>query len=1436
MMVGANASLLSDGVSRAESLLLNDYPHAESHIALVSTEGRTGSSKESSYEELAIHKNRVVWTTNGSLRKKFTLQSEVVQACLVDFPEGGDLDVVAVLQTTQLTTCTQGGQLYDTAMPGGLSIQSMWPCTAGVLLQATSNVATLLLTHPLEEPKPVLAELSLRSRRPGSYAGWSGERIVWSGRELPWVATYSEAASRLALWRIRTAVVPRGAAGNLPDLPAATPLQMQGGMPLLTPLSVGMMGAASAEPSPWIPSNPATTSATAASGHQELAGTLMSGAAAAAAAPRSCTPLSMTTTSAMSLSTPLGWQSKAKKLVARTPDGRLSPSMFNPKPRAGHLFPATLGGASTIHQPATSPGASPYDFVSNKGQQHVTPAEAAAAAADRMLTGLAGQDLSRHGIGGSGYGATAAALDPAVALYMGTPEVVFELAHERPLAAEELPSEGHLVTDHKGRPLLCVMLGAKGATNRKAMVLELFPLSSVEVATQPKINHTPMEYHNLQQSMPGTHSTPTGILLFTCPAKAAAAVTATRTPCCQTQVTSEQASVPAAAWGGGVRTPVPGSGLLVELLLLLPDGSLQLRQGIHIVCNIQLPMLHSAGRLLSWAKSPIRTVNKCERKPHIGSSTEQSQQTVADQQSEPAKEEEAVKMGEAALVVCVENMSESGDDDMDMESDYSGTPGIPSTSITNGPVPSIEKASHRTPSHTSHTSNVDQTFDGTPKQCITKAVHGTAPAQPSGVARILGLSHAFGSQVTVHVEGGKKARIDLPLGLSGSLPGACLAAMRVVLEEHTYFNVLRQLYRHPDACSPDQSKAWTAFTQTLLGCSSKVADQGSCGDVEPESATQSPTWHPPAAKSHVVPDAFGTPQMKRFAAMSLATALKDTSHRTPTLHAVKTDSMQSLGSPFAPPEVAAPTAPSASDPLFSLSFQVNAAIQQTPTQSGRPGWVKVGHTLDTGPWTVTQWLQQVTLPCVPALHEVYEDLKLDSNRWTQLRTLGCTLAACARVLGLPLYWEHYCRDLGPGCIAGVQDFLGEATGELLPCLADLSTSSLTACHIPPLSDLFRHLRFLLEGMLDGPALAVDAPKLLQHAPWLIPRTRTIIHCFTLLAGSVKRLSQLTADVNDTEGIGREACRKELNDLSIALALHLDQQGWSQKVLETLPLGVALPLREALHRLRPDPPSGWPITIYALIGREDMAATLLAAENKTHLPSHHLDTLPSALDGVERKECATAVSGLSQHESAVLNPVAGAPSSTPVTWDPAAAERALPLGRWLGEASGGDAVPLASGGDAIPLASGGDTVPLPAPGQHTATAIEESVFPGFFIPQIVGLGPSTNIRGDLNQPYAPEREQGNMVTRGGITACGVSIVEQAIGKGSAWRLEETRSRKGAHPWIPLSERSGSGRGAPQHQLLDLPAGSQGSWKAECDHSAVPRELGSWADKVYQSRYG
>ena len=66
------------------------------------------------------------------------------QACLVDFPEFGHREVISLVQGGQVTSCTLGGQMHESALPaaiagdrsdGSKSPSAAWACTAGLLLE-----------------------------------------------------------------------------------------------------------------------------------------------------------------------------------------------------------------------------------------------------------------------------------------------------------------------------------------------------------------------------------------------------------------------------------------------------------------------------------------------------------------------------------------------------------------------------------------------------------------------------------------------------------------------------------------------------------------------------------------------------------------------------------------------------------------------------------------------------------------------------------------------------------------------------------------------------------------------------------------------------------------------------------------------------------------------------------------------------------------------------------------------------------------------------------------------------------------------------------------------------------------------------------------------------------------------------------------------------
>ncbi|XP_062502320.1 anaphase-promoting complex subunit 1-like isoform X2 [Corticium candelabrum] len=56
----------------------------------------------------------------------------------------------------------------------------------------------------------------------------------------------------------------------------------------------------------------------------------------------------------------------------------------------------------------------------------------------------------------------------------------------------------------------------------------------------------------------------------------------------------------------------------------------------------------------------------------------------------------------------------------------------------------------------------------------------------------------------------------------------------------------------------------------------------------------------------------------------------------------------------------------------------------------------------------------------------------------------------------------------------------------------------------------------------------------------------------------------------------------------AIVKFIAVQGFSPEILQSLPVGVALPLKEALNQCCSDPPTDWPIEAYHILGRDDLA--------------------------------------------------------------------------------------------------------------------------------------------------------------------------------------------------------------------------------------------------------
>uniref|UniRef100_A0A4W6ETI9 Anaphase-promoting complex subunit 1 n=1 Tax=Lates calcarifer TaxID=8187 RepID=A0A4W6ETI9_LATCA len=207
-------------------------------------------------------------------------------------------------------------------------------------------------------------------------------------------------------------------------------------------------------------------------------------------------------------------------------------------------------------------------------------------------------------------------------------------------------------------------------------------------------------------------------------------------------------------------------------------------------------------------------------------------------------------------------------------------------------------------------------------------------------------------------------------------------------------------------------------------------------------------------------------------------------------------------------------------------------------------------------------------PHIPALfyvlHLLYQELQLDELQRARASSLVCLLQQLARDLQLNEYVDLYWRDY-PSLISGLTE----------SCLIDQGKTCLIRPSFlraePPC--VFSWLSSCLRGEEIPP---------FPYLPSICQRTRLLVLSYALY---------ITGDENATS----TDVSKYLVKLSAGLCVHVCFQSslkdhftcFTLKDLESVPFGVALPIREAIYRCREQPCSDWSEEVCMLIGRQDL---------------------------------------------------------------------------------------------------------------------------------------------------------------------------------------------------------------------------------------------------------
>ncbi|XP_076016530.1 anaphase-promoting complex subunit 1 isoform X2 [Genypterus blacodes] len=263
-------------------------------------------------------------------------------------------------------------------------------------------------------------------------------------------------------------------------------------------------------------------------------------------------------------------------------------------------------------------------------------------------------------------------------------------------------------------------------------------------------------------------------------------------------------------------------------------------------------------------------------------------------------------------------------------------------------------------------------------------------------------------------------------------------------------------------------------------------------------------------------------------------------------------------------------------------------------------------------------------PHIPALfyvlHLLYQELQLDELQRAGASSLVCLLQQLARDLQLDEYVDLYWRDY-PSLISGFLEscLLDQAQ------ISQMQRPSFLKAEPP---SVFSWLSSCLRGEEVGP---------FPFLPGICQRTRLLVLSYALYiigdeyatsSDVSKYLSKLSA--GQKASAGEPAYRRQSNvkgkpssqNLAEQLVVWLTSEGFTLKDLESVPFGVALPIREAIYHCREQPCSDWSEEVCLLIGRQDLtkqAHKMTLANSKTSVGTGlSLDT-PATTEADEEED-------------------------------------------------------------------------------------------------------------------------------------------------------------------------------------------------------------------------
>ncbi|MBN3295003.1 APC1 protein, partial [Amia calva] len=271
------------------------------------------------------------------------------------------------------------------------------------------------------------------------------------------------------------------------------------------------------------------------------------------------------------------------------------------------------------------------------------------------------------------------------------------------------------------------------------------------------------------------------------------------------------------------------------------------------------------------------------------------------------------------------------------------------------------------------------------------------------------------------------------------------------------------------------------------------------------------------------------------------------------------------------------------------------------------------------------------------LHLVYEELKLDKLMRKGTRSLVVLLQQLARDLQLEEYIDFYWRDYP----SFIKTFKEACVIDQVTLFFDMCRS---VCLLPPAQIgqvtrpsfftseppcVFRWLSSCLKGEVVSP---------FPYLPGICERTKLLVLSFALyIVGDDNAVSSevskylVKISAGQKKNLNEQATNKRLSGLKSSapnsslvekLVIWLASADFTLKDLESVPFGVALPIRDAIYQCREQPSSDWSEDVCMLIGRQDLtkqAHEFTLAKGKSTVGQGITLDMPSATEAEEEDD-------------------------------------------------------------------------------------------------------------------------------------------------------------------------------------------------------------------------